>query len=185
MTVQEFLLSRLDLSKVIDLYIKKLGSDKNPTDKQKQNVKYRLLKLMVVEIIIPPIEPENEKWTVYIKKIEGGHDSYALEAGDDSRYDYLLDDRKDLIGYKFVPCEEFTPEENAAFLLWELTWFGFDYRTQNRRRKKELKELKKSVRQAVRSKTKLRPWKEVKAELEESLRSDKNERKNSFYKRRH
>ena len=168
MTVQEFLISKLDFSKVIDLYIEKFGSNKGLTDKQKHDVEQKLLRL-IVEIVNPPIKPESEKWTIYISKIDGGYDSYALEAGDNNRYDYLLDDRKDLIGYKFVPCEEFTPEENAAFLLWELTWFGFDYRTQNRRRKKELKELKKSVRQAVRGKTKLRTWEEVKIELEDKL----------------
>lgn len=174
MTVQEFLLSKLDLSKVIDLYIEKFGSDKDLTDKQKKEVELKLLKL-IVEIINPPIKPENEKWTIYIKKIDEGYDSYAQEVGDDNQYDYLFDDRKELVGYKFVPCEEFTPEENAAYLLWEFTWFGFDYKTQNKKRKKELKELKKSVRQAVKGKTKLMTWEEVKAELEDKLRSDDNE----------
>lgn len=173
MTVQEFLFSKLDLSKVVD-FIEKLKTDKNLTDKQKKDVELRLLK-PIAEIVNSPIKPENEKWTIYIKKIGEGYDSYAQKAGDDSRYDYLFDDRKELIGYKFVPCEEFTPEENAACLLWELTWFGFDYKTQNKRRKKELKELKKSIRQAVKGKTKLMSWEEVKAELEEKLRSDGNE----------
>lgn len=174
MTVQEFLLSKLDLSKVIDLYIERVGSDKELTDKQKQEVELKLLKL-IVEIVNPPIKPENKKWTIYITKIDEGYDSYAQEVGDDTQYDYLFDDRKELIGYKFVPCEEFTPEENAACLLWELTWFGFDYKTQNKRRKKELKELKKSVRQAVKGKTKLMSWEEVKAELEDKLRRGGNE----------
>lgn len=174
MTVQEFLISKLDLSKVINLYIEKFGSDKDLTNKQKQDIEQRLLKL-IVEIVNPPIKPENEKWTIYITKIDEGYDSYAKEVGDENQYDYLFDDRKDLIGYKFVPCEEFTPEKNAAFLLWELTWFGFDYKSQNKRRKKELKELKKSVRQAVRGKTKLRTWEEVKMELEDKLRRGGNE----------
>ena len=174
MTVQEFFISKLDLSKVIDLYIEKLETDKDLTDKQKKEVELKLLKL-IVEIINPPIKPENEKWTIYIKKIDGGYDSYALGARDNNRYDYLLEDRKDLIGCRFVPCEEFTLEENAAFLLWELTWFGFDYKTQNRRRKKELKELKKSVRQALKGKSELIPWEEVKMELEDKLRGGDNE----------
>ena len=38
MTVQEFLISKLDFSKVIDLYIEKFGSGKDLTDKQKHDV---------------------------------------------------------------------------------------------------------------------------------------------------
>ena len=167
-------MSKLDLSKVIDLYIEKLETDKDLTDKQKQDVERKLLKL-IVEIVNPPIKPENEKWTIYIKKIDEGYDSYTQEVGNDNQYDYLFDDRKELVGYGFKPCEEFTPEENAAYLLWELTWFGFDYKTQNKRRKKELKELKKSVRQAIKGRSKLMSWEEVKAELEDKLRGDDNE----------
>lgn len=129
--------------------------------------------LLHVDYLPPDGEEDEASW-----------DIYTTQEGNDSKYDVTLVPRSEQIGYSVDEncLSKYKLNDVAAAILWEITFFGWDEKTQTAKVKEHIEEIERIDRGIKDGSEPLYTWEEVKAKLEATIKETQQEKEKNLDK---